>query len=44
MLGVWSNIEGVFNRHPGHNQRMQIIRVKTESKRLVGMRILLGRK
>lgn len=38
VLGVWSHIEGVFNRCPGHNQRMQIIRVKTNSKRLVGMK------
>lgn len=36
MLGVWSHIEGVFNRHPSHNHRMRIIRVRTHSKRIVG--------
>ena len=36
MLGVWTHLEGVFVRHSGHNSRMQIARVKTPSKRLVG--------
>lgn len=36
VLGVWSHIEEVFNRCSAHNQRMQIIRVKTQNKRLVG--------
>lgn len=36
VLGVWSHIEGVFNRHSTHSHRIQIVRVRTESKRFVG--------
>ena len=42
ILGVWSNVEGVFSRHSSttHSQRMQIVRVRTQQndqqKRLVG--------
>lgn len=36
VLGVWSYIEGVFNRHSSNNHRVQIIRVKTDSKKIVG--------
>ena len=37
MLGVWCHLEGVLNRTGGHNNRMQIVRVKTrEGHRLVG--------
>ena len=36
MLGVWTHLEGVFARHSGHNNRMQIARVQTPKKRLVG--------
>ena len=36
MLGVWSHIEAVFSGLPEKNQRIQIIRVKTKTKRLVG--------
>ena len=39
ILGVWSNVEGVFIRHPGHTHRMQIVRVRTQNKRLVGEHI-----
>ena len=35
VLGVWSHIEEVFNRCSA-NQRMQIIRIRTQQKRLVG--------
>ena len=37
VLGVWCHLEGVLNRTGGHNNRMQIVRVKTrEGHRLVG--------
>ena len=38
VLGVWTHLEGVFARHSsGHNNnRMQIARVQTTRKRLVG--------
>ena len=38
VLGVWTHLEGVFARHSsGHNNnRMQIARVQTARKRLVG--------
>ena len=35
LLGVWSHIESVFNRHSSHS-RVQIVRVRTEAKRFVG--------
>lgn len=38
VLGVWTHVEGVFARHTGHNNRMQIARVRA-NKRLVGKRI-----
>ena len=41
ILGVWTQLEGVFNRHPSHNTRMQISRVHTPTKRLVGELALL---
>lgn len=36
VLGVWTQLEGVFLRHGGHNSRMQIARVRMPTKRLVG--------
>jgi len=36
ILGVWTHVEGVFNRHTLNGQRMQIVRVRTDNKRLVG--------
>ena len=42
VLGVWCHLEGVLNRTGGHNNRMQIVRVKTrEGHRLVGKAIIL---
>eukprot|EP00731_Ephydatia_muelleri_P023466 Em0015g1049a len=38
VLGVWTHVEGVFARHTGHNNRMQIARVRA-NKRLVGILI-----
>ncbi len=38
ILGVWTHVEGVFNRHSSHGQRMQIVRVRAPNKRLVGKR------
>ena len=36
VLGVWTHLEAVLARHSGHNNRMQIARVQTSRKRLVG--------
>ena len=36
VLGVFSQLEGVFSRHGGSNSRMQIARVRVPNKRLVG--------
>lgn len=36
ILGVWSHVEGVFNRNSSSGQRMQIVRVRAPQKRLVG--------
>ena len=36
VLGVWSHIEDVFNRHSSGSHRVQIVRVRTDTKRLVG--------
>ena len=40
VLGVWTHLEAVLARHSGHN-RMQIARVQTSRKRLVGEWLLL---
>jgi hypothetical protein len=39
VLGVWTHLEGVLGRHSSHNNRMQIARVQTSWKRLVGILI-----
>ena len=36
VLGVWTHLEGVLARHSGHNNRMQITRVQSARRRLVG--------
>ena len=36
ILGVWNHLESVLMRHPTHNTRMQIFRVHTSVRRLVG--------
>ena len=41
VLGVWTYLEGVFSRHGGNNNKMQIARVKTANGRLVGECTLL---
>ena len=37
MLGIWTHLETVFNRHTIHGYKMQIVRVQTaEGRKLVG--------
>lgn len=36
LLGVWSYIEGTFYQYYKENYTIQIVRVRTDSKRLVG--------
>ena len=42
VLGVWTHLEGVLGRHSSHNSRMQIARVQTLWKRLVGESVTVG--
>ena len=42
VLGVWTHLEGVLGRHSSHNSRMQIARVQTSWKRLVGESVTVG--
>ena len=41
LLGVWTHLEGVFLRHPTHAHKMQIVRVHTSKRKLIGTEILL---
>ncbi len=42
LLGVWTHLEGVFARHPSQNHRMQIIRIHSEKKKLVGQSYIMS--
>lgn len=39
LLGVWTHFEGVFARHPSQAHKMQIVRVHTPGRKLVGILI-----
>ena len=36
LLGIWTHLENVFLRHPTHAHKMQIVRVHTSQKKIIG--------
>ncbi|XP_011404218.2 PREDICTED: protein strawberry notch homolog 1-like isoform X2 [Amphimedon queenslandica] len=39
LLGIWIHLENVFLRHPTHAHKMQIVRVHTSQKKIIGILI-----